>query len=51
VQMQSDRLEQAQYRTLMERRLTIQEQQLQIIQQRQSWVIEQMHMNGQNGVP
>jgi hypothetical protein len=46
-----DRIEQQQYRAVLERRLTIQEQQLDIVKQRQAWVIEQMHAAGTNGVP
>lgn len=50
-EMASDRVEQQQYRATLERRLTIQEQQLDIVRQRQTWVIEQMHADGKNGVP
>ena len=40
MQMASDRLEQSQYRMTMERRLTIQEQQISVVSQRQTWVID-----------
>jgi len=40
MQMASDRLEQSQYRMTMERRLTIQEQQISVMSQRQTWVID-----------
>ena len=40
MQMASDRLEQSQYRMTMERRLTIQEQQISEMSQRQTWVID-----------
>jgi hypothetical protein len=41
-EMRQTRLEDAQYRLLMERRLTVAEQQLVILQQRQQWVVNRM---------
>lgn len=49
--MSRDRIEQQQYRAIMERRLTIQEQQTEVLRDRQKWVIDQMHDDGRNGVP
>lgn len=50
-QLSADRLEQVQYRMLMERRLTIQEQQLEVMRQRQQWVIEHIQSEGKGGLP
>ena len=41
-ELREARVEDAQYRILMERRLTVAEQQLTILQQRQSWVIDRL---------
>ena len=41
-EMRQARIEDAQYRLLMERRLTVAEQQLVILNQRQSWVISRL---------
>jgi len=49
-EMRRARVEDAQYRLLMERRLTVAEQQLVILQQRQEWVINRM-INPDHGVP
>lgn len=50
-EISADRIEQQQYRVMMERRLTIMEQQTSILSQRQAWVIDQLHADGKNGVP
>jgi hypothetical protein len=39
-EMSSDRIEQQQYRAILERRLTIQEQQLEIVKRRQDYVLD-----------
>jgi len=49
-EMRQSRIEDAQYRLLMERRLTVAEQQLVILQQRQEWVISRL-INPEHGVP
>jgi len=49
MQMASDRLEQSQYRMTMERRLTIQEQQISVMSQRQTWVIDTLRPK--DGIP
>ena len=49
--MARDRIEQQQYRAVMERRITIQEQQIEVLRDRQAWVIDRIHENGTNGVP
>ena len=49
MQMASDRLEQSQYRMTMERRLTIQEQQISVMSQRQTWVIDTLR--SKDGIP
>jgi len=41
-EMRQARIEDAQYRLLMERRLTVAEQQLVILQQRQHWVMDRL---------
>jgi hypothetical protein len=50
-EVSADRVEQMEYRAMLERRLTIQEQQAETFKQRQNWLIEQMHAEGKNGVP
>jgi hypothetical protein len=47
-EMSQGRLEQEQYRTAMERRMTIQEQQIASLAQRQLWVIETLR--SQSGI-
>jgi len=51
IQMNSDRLEQAQYRMALERRLTIQEQQMSLVAQRQSYVIDTLRQQGRGVIP
>ena len=50
-EMRQTRLEDAQYRLLMERRLTIAEQQLTILHQRQEWVIGRVQSGTHGSVP
>lgn len=50
-QLSSDRLEQAQYRMAMERRLTLQESQTATLSQRQAWVIDTLRQQGRGIIP
>jgi hypothetical protein len=50
-ELRQARMEDAQYRLLMERRLTVAEQQLTILQQRQEWVISRLISPGHGEVP
>ena len=50
-EMRAARVEDAQYRLLMERRPTVAEQQLVILQQRQHWVMDRLLKNNEEQPP
>ena len=50
-QIAADRLDQAKYQLLMERRLTLSEAQLKVVEQRQTWVIEALRTNDRKDIP